>query len=147
MAKQFVVIGLGRFGSSVAETLYSLGHDVLAIDEDERLVQEVADKVTHAVHMDATDDQALNAMGIRNFDVGVVSIGSDMQASILVTLLLKEAGIQHIVCKGQSELHRKVLLKVGADRVVLPEKDMGERVAQNLSAPNLLESIDLSDEY
>lgn len=147
MAKQFVVIGLGRFGASVAKTLYSLGHDVLAIDDDERLVQEIADKVTHAVHLDATDEQALNSLGIRNFDVGVVSIGSDIQASIMVTMLLKEAGILHIVCKAQSELHRKVLLKLGADRVILPEKDMGERVAHNLASPNLLDSIDLSDEH
>lgn len=147
MAKQFIVVGLGRFGISVAETLSSMGHDVLAIDKSAEAVQDVAEKVTHAVQMDATDEYALKSLGVRNFDVAVITIGSDIQASIMVTLLLKEAGVKYIICKGQSELHRKVLLKIGADRVVLPEKEMGIRVAHNLVSSNLLDLIELSENY
>lgn len=147
MAKQFIVVGLGRFGVSVAETLSSLGHDVLAIDKDEDVIQDIADKVTHAVQMDATDEYALRTLGVRNFDVAVVTIGSNIQASIMITLLLKEAGVEYIICKGQSDLHKKVLLKIGADRVVLPEKDMGVRVAHNLVSSNLLDLIELSEDY
>lgn len=147
MAKQFIVVGLGRFGTSVAETLTAMGNDVLGIDKSTEAVQDVADKVTHAVQMDATDEYALKSLGVRNFDVAVVTIGSDIQASIMVTLLLKEAGVKYIICKGQSELHRKVLLKIGADRVVLPEKEMGVRVAHNLVSANLLDLIELSENY
>ena len=147
MAKQFIVVGLGRFGISVAETLSELGHDVLAIDKDEMIIQDIADKVTHAVQLDATDEYALRTLGVRNFDVAVVTIGSNIQASIMVTLLLKEAGEKYVICKGQSDLHKKVLLKIGADRVVLPEKDMGVRVAHILVSSNLVDLIELSDDY
>ena len=135
--KQFVVIGLGRFGESVAKTLYSLGHDVLAIDMDEDSVQEISDSVTHAVQMDATDENALRTLGLRNFDVAVVTIGSNIQASVMITLLVKELGVKYIIAKGQSDLHAKVLYKIGADRVVLPEKDMGVRVAHNLGTEDV----------
>lgn len=145
--KQFVVIGLGRFGSSVAKTLYELGHDVLAIDKDEDLVQEISDSVTHAVQMDATDENALRTLGLRNFDVAVITIGSSIQASVMVTLIVKELGIKYIIAKGNSEIHAKVLYKIGADRVVLPEKDMGVRVAHNLVSSNILDYIELSPDY
>ncbi|AEE90861.1 Ktr system potassium uptake protein C [Tepidanaerobacter acetatoxydans Re1] len=145
--KQFVVIGLGRFGLSLAETLYDLGHDVLGIDIDEEIVQNVADSITHAVKADATDENALRALGVRNFDVAVVSIGNDIQASILVTLILKEMGIKYVVAKAQNELHGKVLYKIGADRIVFPERDMGIRVAHNLTLSNILDYIELSPEY
>ena len=145
--KQFVVIGLGRFGSSVAKTLYESGHDVLAIDKDEDLVQEISDSVTHAVQMDATDENALRTLGIRNFDVAVITIGSSIQASVMVTLIVKELGVKHIIAKGNSEIHAKVLYKIGADRVVLPEKDMGVRVAHNLVSFNILDYIELSPDY
>ena len=145
--KQFVVIGLGRFGESVAKTLYSLGHDVLAIDMDEDSVQEISDSVTHAVQMDATDESALKTLGLRNFDVAVVTIGSNIQASVMITLLVKELGVKYIIAKGQSDLHAKVLYKIGADRVVLPEKDMGVRVAHNLVSDNILDHIELDPEY
>lgn len=147
MSKQFVVIGLGRFGMSVAETLTSLGHDVLAIDKDEQIIQDISDKVTHAVQLDATDEYALRTLGVRNFDVAVVTVGENVQASIMITLILKEAGVKFIICKGQTEIHKKVLLKIGADRVVLPEKDMGVRVAHNLVTSNLLDFIELSPDY
>lgn len=146
-SKQFVVIGLGRFGRSVAITLFQMGYDVLAIDEDSEVVQEIADQVTHAVQMDATDEYALKTLGIRNFDVAVVTIGSNIQASIMVTLTLKEAGVKHIIAKGNSEIHAKVLSKIGADQVILPEKDMGVRVAHNLVSSNVMDFIELSDAY
>lgn len=145
--KQFVVVGLGRFGSSVAKTLYGLGHDVLAIDMNEDLVQDISEDVTHAVQLDATDEVALKALGIRNFDVAVVTIGANIQASVMATLLLKENGIKHIIAKGNSDLHAKVLYKIGADRVILPEKDMGIRVAHNLVSTNILDYIELSSDY
>ena len=135
--KQFVVIGLGRFGESVAKTLYSLGHDVLAIDMDEDSVQEISDSVTHAVQMDATDENALRTLGLRNFDVAVVTIGSNIQASVMITLLVKELGVKYIIAKGQSDLNAKVL----------PEKDMGVRVAHNLVSASILDFIELSPDY
>ncbi len=145
--KQFIVIGIGRFGKAVAERLYELGHEVLAIDTDEDTIQRVSEKVTHAVTADATDENVLKSLGVRNFDVGVVAIGSDIQSSIIVTLMLKEMGVGYIVAKAQNDTHAKVLLKIGADRVVFPERDMGERVAHNLIGTNILEYIELSEEH
>ena len=146
-SKQFVIIGLGRFGSSVAKTLYALGHDVLAIDSNDDLVQEISDSVTHAVQMDATDENALRTLGLRNFDVAVVTIGANIQASVMATLLVKDMGIKYIIAKGNSDLHAKVLYKIGADRVILPEKDMGVRVAHNLVSSSILDYIELSPDY
>ena len=125
--KQFIVIGCGRFGSSVAKTLYKMGNDVLAIDGNEETVQSISDEVTHAVQADATDEHALRSLGIRNFDVAVITIGSDIQASIMATLIVKEMGVKFVVAKAQNELHAKVLYRIGADRVVFPERDMGIR--------------------
>lgn len=145
--RQFVVIGCGRFGGSVAKSLAKLGHDVLAIDSDEKIVQNIAEHVTHAVQSSGTDEQALHSLGIKNFDVAIISIGSNIQTSILATLIAKEAGINYIVAKAQGNLHAKVLYKIGADRVVFPEREMGERVAHNLVAHNILDYIELSAEY
>lgn len=145
--KQFVVIGLGRFGTSVATTLYSLGNEVLAIDTDEEVVQSISDSVTHSVQADATDEATLRSLGIRNFDVAVVTIGSNVQSSIMVTLLVKELGVKFVIAKAQNELHAKVLYKIGADRVVFPERDMGVRVAHNLCSSNILDYIELSSDY
>ncbi len=145
--RQFVVIGLGRFGVSIARTLYNLGYDVLGIDSDEEIVQSMADLITHTVQADATDENTLKALGVRNFDVGIVSIGQDIQSSILVTLILKEMGIRYVVAKAQNELHGKVLYKIGADRVVFPERDMGIRVAHNLVSSNILDYIELSPDF
>lgn len=145
--RQFIVIGIGRFGKAVAERLYELGHEVLAVDTDEDTIQKVSEKVTHAVTADATDENVLRSLGVRNFDVGVVAIGSDIQSSIIVTLMLKEMGVGYIVAKAQNDTHAKVLLKIGADRVVFPERDMGERVAHNLIGTNILEYIELSEEH
>lgn len=145
--KQFAIIGLGRFGQSVARTLYSMNHDVLAVDKDEELIQEISDFVTHAVQADATDESVLKALGIRNFDVVVVSIASDIQSSVLITLLCKEAGVKYVIAKAQNELHAKVLYKIGADKVVFPERDMGMRIAHNLVSANILDYIELAPDY
>ena len=145
--KQFAVIGMGRFGSSVAKSLYNLGYEVLAVDLSEQRTQEMAGMVTHAVQADSTDEEALRALGVRNFDVVVVAIGQDIQASILTSLILKEMGVPMLVVKAQNELHGKVLKKIGADKVVFPERDMGVRVAHNLISPNIIDLIELSDEY
>ncbi|MBO8169102.1 MAG: TrkA family potassium uptake protein [Thermoanaerobacteraceae bacterium] len=147
MRKQFAVLGLGRFGSSVAETLTRLGHEVLAVDSDEGAVQRISDVVTHAVQADAMDEEALKSLGIRNFDVVVVAIGQNIQANILVTVILKELGVNYIVAKAQDALHGKVLERVGADKVVFPERDMGVRVANNLATGNVLDLIELEQDY
>ncbi|CAH0118247.1 Ktr system potassium uptake protein A [Paenibacillus sp. CECT 9249] len=145
--KQFAIIGMGRFGSSVARSLNQMGYEVLAIDSSEQKTQEVVNFVTHAVSADSTDEEALKALGIRNFDVVVVAIGQDIQSSILTTLILKDLGVPKIIVKAQNELHGKVLNKIGADKVIYPERDMGLRVAHHLISPNILDYIDLSDDY
>ena len=145
--KQFVVIGLGRFGSSVARNLAENGYDVLAVDINEERVQNVMDTVTHAVEADATDEKALNSLGVSNFDVGVVSIGNNIHASILATLILKEMGVPYVVTKAIDDLHGKVLTRVGADRVVYPEQDMGTRIARNLISTNVLDYIEFAPDY
>jgi trk system potassium uptake protein len=145
--KQFAVIGLGRFGSSVAKYLSEMGYEVLAVDDNSQRVQDVAHAVTHAVIADSTDEEAMTALGIRNFDVVVVAIGQDIQSSILTTLILKDLGVPSIFVKAQNELHGKVLNKIGADKVIYPERDMGLRVAHHLISPNILEHIELSPDY
>ncbi len=145
--KQFAVIGLGRFGSSIAKALYTMNHDVLAIDKDEERVQEISDYVTHVVQADATDENVLRSLGIRNFDVAVVTTSTDIQASILITLLCKEMGVKLVIAKAQSELHAKVLYKIGADKVVFPERDMAQRIAHNLVSSNILDYIELAPDY
>lgn len=147
MRKQFVVIGLGRFGSSVARTLVGMGHEVLVIDKSEEKVQALSDVVTHGVVGDATDEKLLKQLGIRNFDVVIASIGENAQANVLVTMLSKELGVKYVVAKAVNDLYGKILAKVGADRVVYPEREMGERVAHNLVDTNLLDYIELSPEY
>lgn len=145
--KQFIVVGLGRFGSSVARTLSDNEYNVLAIDTDEERVQIIANEVTHAVEADATDEDALRTLGVRNFDVAIVSIGDNIHANILATLILKELGVPYVVVKAQDTLHGKVLSKVGADRVVYPERDMGVRIAHNLISSNVLDYIEFAPEY
>ncbi len=147
MRKQFVIIGCGRFGSSVAMELVRLGAEVLVIDEHEDVIQHIADHVTHAVQADATDETTIKALGLRNFDVAVVSMGGNLQSSILVTVMLKEVGVKKVITKAQSDLHGKVLYKVGADMVIFPEKEMGIRLANSLASDNILEYIQLSDDY
>jgi trk system potassium uptake protein TrkA len=142
--KQFAIIGLGRFGTSVASTLSKAGYEVLAIDANEERVQKFSDEVTHVVQADTTDEASLKALGIRNFDTVVVAIGEDIQANVLTTLLLKEIGVPKIVAKARNELHGKMLEKIGADKVIYPERDMGIRVAHSLVSANVLDYIELS---
>lgn len=146
-SKQFAVIGLGRFGRSLAVTLSSMGYDVLAIDGSEAEVQSISHEVTHAVQVDARDEEALKALGIRNFDAVIVAIGEDMQSNILVTAILKDLGVKYVIAKAKDNMHGKVLEKIGADKVVYPEKDMGVRIAHHLVTPNILDFIELSPEY
>lgn len=147
MENQYAVIGLGRFGSSVATTLFNEGNDVLAIDINEGNIEDLKDCVTHTVIADATDEEALKAIGIRNFDTVIVAIGDDIQASILTVLLLKELGIKQVVVKAMNKRHAQVLHKLGADQIVFPERDMGERVAHQLMSPNVLNFLELADNY
>ena len=145
--KTFLVIGLGRFGTSVATELCSLGNEVLAMDIHEDLVQAAAANVTHAVTADARDPEVLRALAVRNFDCAVVAVGGDVGGSALITMLLKELEVPQVVCKAQSHVHRRVLEKIGADRVVFPEHEMGVKLAQGLTHSNILNFIELSEQY
>ncbi|MBI4336202.1 MAG: TrkA family potassium uptake protein [Chloroflexi bacterium] len=145
--KQVVVIGLGRFGSEVAKTLYQEGHDVLAIDNDERRVQEMAGHATYPVKADATNEAALRELGVPNFDVAVVAIGNDIEASIMSTVLLKTLGTAHIVARARDPLHGRTLERVGANVVVYPEQETAERVARSLFQPHVLDYIELAPSF
>jgi trk system potassium uptake protein TrkA len=145
--KQFGVVGLGRFGSAMATTLVELGHDVLGIDGDEARVQQLADVMTHAVQLDATDEKALRASGIRNVDVAVVSIGEHLEASLLVVMQLREMGVATIVAKAVTPIHGRILEKLGVSRVIFPEREMAIRVAHSLVMPNAIDYIELSREF
>lgn len=147
MADQYAVIGLGRFGLSIANKLYESGQEVLGLDVNEERVEDSGPYVTHSVIADSTDAEALKSIGIRNFDTVIVAIGNDIQASILSVLLLKELGVKQVIAKALNKLHGQVLKKVGADWVVFPERDMGIRVAQKLLSPNVLNFIEISKDY
>lgn len=144
---EFAVIGMGRFGRSVAATLHQLGHRVLAIDEKEDSLRRIADDVTHAVQLDSTDVEALRGVGIANMDAVVVAIGAAIQESILTTLILKELGCKKIVAKASNDLQGKVLERIGADVVIYPERDMGVRIAHTLSSPGVLDYIEISPTF
>lgn len=145
--KSYIVIGLGRFGQGVARQLCVLGAEVLAMDVRNDLVQQVANDVTHAVVGDARDKEVLRALGVRNFDCAVIAIGDDLAASILVTMNLQELGVPYIVCKAHDDTHRHVMEKLGVHRVVIPEKEQAQRLARSLHSHNVLEYIELSEEY
>lgn len=147
MKKQFAVIGLGRFGSSVCKELYKLGHEVLAIDSREEKVNDITRHSTHSVIANGTDEKALQSLGIRNFDYVIVAIGDDIQSSILCTLLLKELGVEKVWVKAQNYYHQRVLEKIGADRIVHPEQDMGIRIAQHIISEKIVDYIELSPDY
>ena len=147
MKKQVVITGLGRFGSSIAKELYQMGHDVLAIDPDEKSVQDMLGHVTYAVKADATNEAVLKELGVPNFDVAVVAIGSDIQASILVTVLLKDLGIPFIVTRAINELHANAMERIGADKVVYPEHEMGVRLAHIGFEPDVLDYMEVAPNY
>ena len=143
----YVVVGLGRFGSEVARQLYRCGCEVLAVDLKSELVQQISSDVTHAAVGDSRDKEVLRMLGVGEFDCAIVAIGDDLAASVLITMNLKELGVPYLVCKAHDDVHRRVLEKLGADRVVIPEKENAARLAKGLSSPNLLDYIELSDEY
>jgi trk system potassium uptake protein TrkA len=143
--KQFVVWGLGRFGSSVALTLAEMGHEVLGIDNNEEVVQNLASQLTHVVVSDAIDENVVKSLGLRNFDAAIIAIG-DLEPSLLCCMLLKEAGLHKIVAKASSPIHGKMLKKIGATSVIYPERDMGRRVGHSLGYTNILDFVELSDD-
>ena len=147
MKKQVIVVGLGRFGHSMAMELYQSGHDVLAIDLDEKKVQDTLGQVTYAVKGDATSEALLRELGAQNFDVAIVAIGSDIQASILVTVLLKSLNIPFIIARSTNELHGTTLNRIGADKVVHPEEETGKRLAHVEFQSGILDYMDISSDY
>ena len=145
--KQYLVIGCGRFGSSVAKKMCQLGNEVMVIDKDEDSINNIAELVTHTAIVDVTEERDLKSIGLGNFDVVIVAISSDVRASIMATVMAKEMGVPKVVCKAKDELQAKVLYKIGADKVVFPERDMGIRLAYNLASENILGQINLDPEY
>lgn len=147
MRKEFVVVGLGRFGGSIVKELIRLGADVLAVDTSPERVDEYAKIATQAVVADTTDEEVIKSLGMRNFEHVIIAIGENIQASILTTLILKDLGVQQITVKAQNDYHARVLRKIGADHVVHPERDMGIRIANNMMSNNVLDYLELSDEH
>ncbi len=147
MKKQFAVIGLGRFGSSVAIALAESGSEVIAIDKDDEKVKNISDLVTYALVLDAIDEKALRSAGVQNVDVAIVSIGENIEANILVVMLLKELKINTIIAKAVTSLHGKVLEHLAVDKIVYPERDMAIRVAHSLVRPGIVDLLELSPEY
>lgn len=145
--KQCLVIGLGRFGTAVATTLYEMGHEVVAIDQHEENVERVMNLVTHAAVVDASDERALRAIGASEFDVVVVAIGTDVQANILATMNAKSLGAPYVVTKAIDKMARRVLERIGADLVIRPEHDMGVRLARQIATPNIVDTLDLGGDY
>jgi len=147
MSEQFVIIGCGRFGSAVAQELTKLGREVMIIDVDQDVVQNMSNIVTYAVQADVTDANTVKSLGIGNFDTAIVTMGANIQGSMLATLLVKETGVKKVISKAQSKVHSQILYKIGADRVIFPEREMGIRLAKNLVSKNVLEFIELSEDY
>lgn len=145
--KSFLVIGLGKFGRSCARELCELGHDVLGVDESLKLVNEASAYLTHTVQADSTDEDFLKSISVSEFDSCIVAIGDDQEASVMITVLLKEHGAKYIIAKAQSELHAKILEKLGADKVILPEYDMGIKLAHTLCDTDIYDLVDISPEH
>ena len=145
--KSYVVIGLGRFGSTLARQLCKLGAEVLAMDVHNDLVQQVAEDVTHAVVGDAQDKDVLRALGVRDFDCAIVAIGTNLAASVLTVMNLQELGVPYIICKAHDETHSRVLQKLGVNKVVIPEQENAARLARSLNSHNVLDYIELSEDF
>lgn len=145
--KSYIVIGLGLFGQALARQLCSLGAEVLAMDVRSDLVQQVANDVTHAVVGDAQDKEVLRALGVRDMDCAIIAIGDDLAASVLITMNLQELEVPYIVCKAHDETHRRVLEKLGVQRVVIPEQENAQRLGRSLHSHNVLDYIELSEDY
>ena len=147
MKHSVIVIGLGRFGSAAARELMALGHEVLAIDDSEDKVNDMATEVTHAVQLDASDEHALRDVGAADFEHAIVAISSNTEASIFATMALKNLGVRNVIAKAATPLHGKILERVGASRVVYPEREMGARVGHSFSIPHVLDYIDVAPRF
>lgn len=145
--KEIAIIGLGRFGSSLARRLESLGHRVMGIDHDAQLVKEIAGEITEALVLDATDDDALRQVDISSFSTVVVAVADNFEANALITTSLKKLGIPDVICEANSDRHREILLRIGANRVILPKEESGYQLADELSIPGMLEVLSLSQDY
>lgn len=145
--KQYVVIGMGQFGQNLALELIRMGHEVLGVDINENNLVPVQDSITHVLVADATSEEAIEALGIENFDCAVITIGNNMEDSVLAALNCKELGINAVWAKAASKMHAKVLKKIGVDRVIIPEMEMGMRTAHLLDSKNILDYISLSKEF
>lgn len=145
MSKQAAVIGLGRFGTSLAIALYEAGYEVLAVDRSSNLVESIAPHVTHAVRADATNESALQKLSISGFDVAVVTIGASIQDSVMITILLKKMGVRYIVARADNELHGEILTSIGADKVIFPERDTAMRSAPVLTMKGVFDFISLGN--
>jgi trk system potassium uptake protein TrkA len=147
MKTSVMVIGLGRFGLAAARELTSLGYEVLAIDGNEAIVNEIAPEVTHAVQLDAADESALRAIGAADFEHAIVAISSGVESSVFATMALKRLGVHNVVAKAGSELHGQILERVGADRVVFAEREMGERTAHSFAVPDVIDYLDVAPRF
>ena len=147
MKKQFAILGCGRFGSAMARELCELGNEVLVVDKDEDRINDIADEVTHALILDITDDEAVSELGLGNFDVVAVTMSNDLRSAVMAVVLAKEAGCKRVIAKASDALGAKILMKVGADQVVFPGRDMAKRMAHRLAAKNILDFVELSDTY
>ena len=147
MQKNIIVLGLGRFGYSVATTLAQKGAYVTAVDLDYKMVEKIASIVSSSVQADITEEVALKSLGIKNYDTAIIATGSDLEASIEATLICKDAGVNQVIAKAASDTHARILEKIGADLIVFPEADTADRLARSLAGPNLLEVIEFSDEF
>lgn len=147
MKKQFAVIGLGRFGGSLVEEFSHLGLDVLAIDKNKERVEKYEKYATYAVQANALNEATLKELGIRNLDYAIISLGNDIESSVLITMLLKDLGINQVWVKAANDYHRKVLHKIGADRVIHPERDIAKRIAHHLMSEKVIDYIELSENH
>ncbi len=145
--KTFIIIGLGRFGSSAAEALYEMGHEVLVVDQDENAVNHLAEHCTHGAIGDARDIEVLRAAGAAECQYAIVAMGEDLAASVLITMNLRDLGCKYIICKAQNEMYKRALERVGADRVLIPERDMALRLVQSLGSRSFLDYMDLAGDY
>lgn len=145
--KSFIVMGCGRFGESCAKTLVELDNEVLVIDEDYDKIKNISNDVTTAIQCDIMDEMAMKEIGLSNFDVAIISIGSSLTAAIMGTMLAKEAGVKYILAKAPSLREGSILKKVGADKIIYPERDMAKRVAHNLTSKNILDFFQISPKY
>lgn len=147
MKKQVLILGLGRLGISLATTLFNMGHDVMAVDDDEKRIQSMSSQITHAVQADATDEAVLKELGVGNFDVAIVTMGISIQSSVLSTILLKKLGVPYVIARAENELHGSILEKIGADKVVYPEREMGTMLAHGLTLSDIDDYIPVAPEY